>query len=51
VSIVVGLAGYRVRGRNQVGTLPEHMAQQLEGAHEADPTLPGPDPRPEGSQA
>jgi amino acid transporter len=42
-SIVVGLAWYGVRGRHQVGTLPEHMAQQLE----ADPTLPPP----EGSQA
>src|SRR5918999_1190030 len=28
--IVVGLAWYGVRGRHQVGTLPEHMAQQLE---------------------
>jgi amino acid transporter len=42
-----GLIWYAVRGRHQVGTLPEHMAQQLEEAHEADPTLPGP----EGSQA
>ena len=46
-----GLAWYAVRGRHQVGTLPEHMAQQLEAAHEVDPTLPSPDQRPEGSQA
>jgi urea carboxylase system permease len=45
-----GLLWYLVRGRHQVGTLPEHMAQQLEEAHEVDPTLPPPPgPRPEGS--
>lgn len=49
--IVVGLAWYGLRGRHRVGTLPEHMAQQLEEAHEVDPTLPAPGPRPEGSQA
>jgi hypothetical protein len=43
---VAGLLWYLIRGRHQVGTLPEHMAQQLEAAHEADPTLPPP----EGSQ-
>jgi hypothetical protein len=46
-----GLLWYVVRGRHQVGTLPEHMARQLEEAHEADPTLPAPDSRPEGSPA
>jgi amino acid transporter len=50
VIAVAGLIWYLVRGRHQVGTLPEHMAQQLEEAHEADPTLPSPD-APEGSQA
>jgi urea carboxylase system permease len=51
VIAVAGLIWYLLRGRHQVGTLPEHMAQQLEEAHEADPTLPSPDARPEGSQA
>ena len=49
--VVVGLAWYLLRGRHRVGTLPEHMAKQLEEAHGADPTLPPPDPKPEGSQA
>lgn len=30
--VVVGLAWYLLRGRHQVGTLPEHLAQQLEEA-------------------
>ena len=42
-----GMIWYVVRGRHQVGTLPEHMARQLEEAHEIDPTLPGPaEPKP-----
>jgi urea carboxylase system permease len=46
-----GLIWYVVRGRHQVGTLPEHMAQQLVEGHEAAPTPPPPGPRPEGSPA
>ena len=43
-----GLAWYFARGRHQVGTLPEHMAQQLREAGElTDP----PPPKQEGSQA
>jgi amino acid transporter len=30
--VVIGLARYRLRGRHHVGTLPEHLAEQLEGA-------------------
>jgi urea carboxylase system permease len=37
-----GLIWYLVRGRHQVGCLPEHMARQLEEAHQIDPTLPAP---------
>jgi hypothetical protein len=44
-----GLIWYLVRGRHQVGTLPEHMAQQLEEAHEADPSIPAP-PQPKPTE-
>lgn len=44
-----GLIWYLVRGRHQVGTLPEHMAQQLEEAHEADPGIPAP-PQPKPTE-
>jgi amino acid transporter len=30
--VVIGLAWYLAKGRHQVGTLPEHMARQMEGA-------------------
>lgn len=42
IIVLGGLAWYLVRGRHRVGTLPEHMAQQLEEAPEAEPTVPNP---------
>jgi amino acid transporter len=45
---LAGLAWYLLRGRHQFGTLPEHLAPQME----ADPTVSrDSDPKPEGSQA
>jgi amino acid transporter len=42
-----GLIWYLARGRHQVGTLPEHMAQQLAEAHGIDPGMPAPsEPKP-----
>ena len=43
-----GLGWFLLRGRHQVGTLPEHLAKQLD----VDPTVPkDPQSFPEGSQA
>jgi amino acid transporter len=45
---LAGLAWYQLRGRHHLGTLPEHLAAQME----ADPTVPrDADPSPEGSRA
>ncbi|TWF79670.1 amino acid/polyamine/organocation transporter (APC superfamily) [Pseudonocardia hierapolitana] len=49
VIAVAGLIWYVVRGRHQVGTLPEHMAKQLEEAHEVDPGIPAP-PQPKPTE-
>jgi urea carboxylase system permease len=46
--VVVGLGWFLLRGRHQVGTLPEHLAKQLD----VDPTVPKDlQSFPEGSQA
>jgi hypothetical protein len=46
--VVVGLAWFQLRGRHQVGTLPEHIAKKLD----LDPSVPqSADPSPEGRQA
>ncbi|WP_433274777.1 APC family permease [Pseudonocardia xinjiangensis] len=45
--VVIGLGWFLLRGRHQVGTLPEHLAKQLD----VDPSPRPADPFPEGSQA
>jgi amino acid transporter len=45
--VVIGLGWFLLRGRHQVGTLPEHLAKQLD----VDPAPRPADQFPEGSQA